>query len=263
MLREDIYLSPIEEYSQKPRRPGTLDGASGSPGIIPVKAITEALERVSHRSRCHGYPGAGGPWEARVAYARYASKTLRLPGNVDPGMVIATAGAQHALHLLARVFKSPARIAVESPGFIEGIMAFQAEHHVLHPFPVGLDGSVGRPKAGVDAVYTVPSHHNPTGIAYPRGMVEWLRSLSSWGVVVIEDDPYRLLLTEPPPMIWSPGSNVVYVSTMSKILAPGLRAGFIIAPRDIAGKLELASQHDSRFQRLPHALLPTLWTRVS
>lgn len=221
-----------------------LDGASGSPGHIPYEQIREAFESISRRAECYGYPGAGGPWDARVAYSEYASSVLRLPGRVKPENIIATAGAQHALHLIARVLRGGVKVAVESPGFIEGIMAFQAEDHKLLPFHVSIDGRVEHPSSKANVVYSVPSHHNPTGITYPAEARQTLKSLAATGLLIVEDDPYRPLLSPPPEPVWEPGSNVAYVSTLSKAVAPGLRAAFTISPDWLVEQLALASQHD-------------------
>ncbi len=253
-----LYLSPIEAYTNKLKAKPRLDGASGAPDIVPGELIAEAHNAVKHRSECYGYPGAGGPDEARQAYSEYVSKILGFP-KVKPDEVIATAGAQHALKMLSQLtVENGTPVLVENPGFIEGRMPIEYEGAALSPINVDFKGNAAVPDGEYRLAYTVPTAHNPLGVDYTPESRSMLARLAEKGVLVVEDDPYRALHPNPPPPVWRPGSNVAYVGSMSKVLAPGIRAGFIIPPPSMVEPLELLSQHDFAANRVAGCIIEYL-----
>ncbi len=245
MTKRKLYLSPIEALTNQLKQKPRLNGAAGGPDIIPTELLREAYNATYNRPGCHDYPGMGGSPEARQAISEYAAKILGLP-KIPAEKIIVTAGAQHALKLLSQILLDIGdKALVENPGFVEGRMPIEYQTNSLEAINITIKGEVTIPARGeYKLAYTVPTAHNPLGIDYPPGAREKLRELASKGVVVIEDDPYRALHLDPPETVWRPGSNIAYVGSLSKTVAPGIRTGFIIPPEDLLEPLELISQHD-------------------
>jgi 2-aminoadipate transaminase len=179
--------------------------------------------------------------------------------------VVVTTGSQQGLDLLARVLFDPGDVVLmELPSYTGAISAFRAAGADLvgvRQDPDGinldeLDATTLRLRAAgrtVKCLYLVPNFQNPSGLLIGlekrRALVEWA---SKRNVLIVEDDPYRDLYfsdvtreAETRPIAADdPDGRVVYLSSFSKTLAPGLRVGWVSAPEPVAAKLELAKQAD-------------------
>jgi len=246
LTQRKLYLSPIEALTNQLKKQPKLNGAAGGPDIIPTELLLKAYKETHSKPGCHDYPGAGGSPEARQAISEYTMKVLGFP-KTNPDKIIVTAGAQHAIKLLSQLLLDKEdKAIVENPGFIEGRMPIEYQTENIGTINITLKGEIEildleeKPKLA----YTVPTAHNPLGIDYLEPARNKLRKLAEEGVIVLEDDPYRGLHQNPPDPVWTPGSNIAYIGSLSKTLAPGVRIGFIIPPETLIEPLKLLSQHD-------------------
>lgn len=160
-----------------------------------------------------------------------------------PDEIIVTLGAQNALYMLAALLMNrESRVAVEDPGYPDARSIFSLAGASIAP--VGVDGSgmqVGDIPADADFVFTTPSHHCPTMVpmsAERRG--ELLRDAEANDRIVIEDGYDSQLLDEAPQQALKSidrSGRVIYVGSLSKTLAPGLRLGYIVASAELIAEL--------------------------
>ncbi len=182
--------------------------------------------------------------------------------KVSPDEILITAGSQQALDMFGRAFIDPGdEIILEEPTYLAAWSAFRTLRPKVILAPMDCYGlkpdalreilrerrsaNGGSPGRRIKFLYTVPTCQNPTGITLTeerrRALVE---IAEEFDFLIIEDDPYGYLSDEPnPPFIKAiDGGRTIYTSTFSKILAPGLRLGWIAAPEEILTKLAILKQ---------------------
>jgi len=246
---EKMNPSLIREILKVTERPGIISLAGGlpSPKTFPISAFAEACAEVLHKDgqAALQYAASEGYAPLREAVA------AMLPWPVDPAQVLITTGSQQGLDLIAKVLLDPgSRVLVETPTYLGALQAFSP----MEPEPVSVasddegvlvDDLVAKAK---DArfVYLLPNFQNPTG----RTMTEERRAAVSAaaakaGLPIVEDNPYGdLWFDEAPPLPLTARNpdGCVYLGSFSKVLAPGLRLGFMVAPKAIFPKLLQAKQ---------------------
>jgi 2-aminoadipate transaminase len=253
-------FSAIRRMSALIERPGIISFAPGqpSPETFPVEAFREIAAEVVARESAGAFQyiltrGLGRLIESVRAYA--AAKGMA----ATAAETILTEGSQQGLDLLARVLVDPGDVVlVERPSYIGATAAFRASQAHLMGVAMddgGLDLDDLRRRHGealaagrqVKFLYVVPSFQNPSGISHGlerrRGLLQAARELD---LLVVEDDPYGDLYfeAEPRPTLKSldEDGRVIYLSSFSKILAPGLRTAFVLGAEDVLAKVELAKQ---------------------
>ncbi|BCS92168.1 PLP-dependent aminotransferase family protein [Metallosphaera javensis (ex Sakai et al. 2022)] len=251
-IGREIELSPVEMGSRLGRN-AEINMASGSPdpSTIPVKEIERAYEDVLNElgPKSLFYPGAGGQQELIKQVDDY----LPAIGITSKDPVVITSGAQHAIELLSKYFLENGTVMVENPTFVETFSAFRLRASIT--IPVKVDGKgISTDELNVltkivrpDLVYVIPDCHNPAGVNMAEERRKELVELAEErDFYVIEDDPYRPIAgCVPPPLKnYDRSGRVIHVSSFSKILAPGLRIGFVQAPPEVAEKLSLLEQLD-------------------
>jgi len=189
--------------------------------------------------------------------------------------VLITNGAQQAIDVLARLLLEPGdRVLVEGPTYFGALQVFepydvQIEAIPLDEYGIRLDmledalARQPRPKL----LYLVPTFQNPTGVTLTaERRVELVALADHYGVAVIEDDPYGELWFDapPPPPLRAYHPDVFFVGTFSKSIAPGLRIGWLVAPRELIGTLtdikeSIDCQADRLHQRAIARLLAVGW----
>lgn len=245
--------SAIREILKLTDRPGIISMAGGlpSPAAFPIPAFTAACNTVMERDGAAAlqYSTTEGFPELRQAIADF------LPWDVNPEQVLITTGSQQALDLIAKIFMDKgSRILVEKPTYLGALQAFTP----MEPVAVGVDSDdegmlvedfaakvgTGADKARI--AYVLPNFQNPTGRtmseARRQALVEKAKELD---IPLIEDNPYGDLWYEgepPLPLAARNPEGVIYMGSFSKVLAPGLRVGFIVAPKSVYGKLTQAKQ---------------------
>ena len=253
---EKMNPSVIREILKITEKPGIISFAGGlpSPLTFPIDAMREASERVLRDDGKAALQYAAsegfGPLREWVA-----QDLLKQGMRISPDQVLITTGSQQGLDLVAKILiDAGSRILVETPTYLGALQAFTP----MEPTVVGVNSD----EHGVDAtdlraklgsggdkarfVYLLPNFQNPTG----RTMTEERRAAVAQvavesGLPIIEDNPYGDLWFDAPP---APSLSArhpegsVYLGSFSKILAPGLRLGYLVAPKTLYPKLLQAKQ---------------------
>jgi 2-aminoadipate transaminase len=241
--------SVIREILKVTEKPGIISFAGGlpSPKTFPVAEFEAACAKVLKDD-----PAGALQYAASEGYAPLREMVAEsLPWNVDPGQVMITTGSQQGLDLVAKVLiDAGSRILVESPTYLGAVMAFtpmEPEVVSVANDEDGIDIADLRAKAdGARFLYALPNFQNPTG----RTMSESRRAALSeaateLGLPIMEDNPYGDLWFDTPPPAPLTARNPeggIYLGSFSKVLAPGLRMGFIVAPTAVYPKLLQAKQ---------------------
>jgi 2-aminoadipate transaminase len=203
----------------------------------------------------------------RALIAQWESEWCGHPVSADE--VLVTSGSQQALDLLAKALVDPGDVVVTTdPAYLGALQAF----HLFEPQLVGIGEDVDGMRVDLLAealsgglrpklVYLTPTFANPSGTTMPAHRRKELAALADeYGFVILEDDAYRqLYFNDPPPApIASSSDRVIRLGSFSKVLGPGLRVGWVVAPPAIRDALVRAKQatdlHTSTFtQRLLYA----------
>ncbi|MFP3080779.1 MAG: PLP-dependent aminotransferase family protein [Acidilobus sp.] len=177
----------------------------------------------------------------------------------DNDRVAVTTGSQEAIYLLTMTLVNPGDgIVVESPTYLAALNVFRYHGAEFIPVPIDengmrtdlLEGSIKKAKQrgiNVKMIYTVATCHNPTGVIMSDDRrKELLEVASKYDLLVIEDDPYSFFVFDDTNFThlktMDSEGRVIYLGTFSKILAPGLRLGYMIADRQLTRAVELAKQ---------------------
>ena len=241
--------SVVREILKISQTPGIISFAGGWPSAktFPVSAFAEACDKVLRESGATAlqYAASEGYEPLRELVA------ASLPWKVDVADILITTGSQQGLDLVGRVLiDEGSRILVETPTYLGALQAFttmEPEVVSVDSDDDGVDMADLLTKAvGARFFYVLPNFQNPTG----RSMSEERRTaLSSaaaeLGLPIVEDNPYGDLWFDQPPPLPLAARNpegCIYLGSFSKILAPGLRLGFIVAPKAIYPKLLQAKQ---------------------
>jgi 2-aminoadipate transaminase len=243
-----ISSSAIRELLALVNRPGVISLAGGlpSPRHFP---LAETGEAVAHCLAGDPAVLQYSPTEGDPALRAWVADRH----GVAPDQVLVTHGSQQALDLVARTtLDAGDPVALADPGYVGAIQALRLSGGRLVALPTddeGLDVGVleERLAGGLRPrlVYVVPNFHNPTGASLSADRAHRLAHLADrYGFLVVEDDPYgeiRFCGQAPPPLA-SLSGNVVSIGTISKVLFPGLRVGWVVAPRSLASSLALVKQ---------------------
>jgi 2-aminoadipate transaminase len=260
---ERLNPSTIREILKITERPGIISLADG----FPVEALAEATARVLRDSPREALQYAAS--EGFGPLRDWVAGTLQTQGMaVDAGRVLITTGSQQGLDLVGKVLIDPgSRVAVESPTYLGALQAFapyEPEFVALGgddqgPTPDALDAA-----RGARFVYLLPNFQNPSGrcIGAERRLALVARA-AEIGLPIVEDNPYGELWFDappPPPLSAAAGDGAIYLGSFSKVLAPGLRLGYVVAPTALVPKLLQAKQaadlHTPGFnQRIVHEVI--------
>jgi 2-aminoadipate transaminase len=230
--------------------------AGGMPEVsrVPAEAVAQAAsEAVLHEgAQALQYGSSEGRPQIRSLVVELMAETGVRVCSDD---VVITAGAQQGLDLLAKTFLDPGDVIIaEGPTYLGALQAFSAYQPEIRCVPIDAEGMrmdlleeelerVG--PGGAKFIYTIPNFHNPGGVTLSAKRRRRLLELSrEYDIPVVEDDPYGRLRFEGGHMkpLRALDDEVIYLGTFSKIFAPGLRLGWVIAPRPILAKLLLVKQ---------------------
>lgn len=241
-------------------RPGTFELFGGTPDLrlFPTGLLARAYRRALHgvgRANLN-YTGPFGHARLRAALASMVSDTRAL--SVATEQLIVTHGSQMAIDLVARTLIRPGdRVAVEEIGYQSAWAALLQAGAELVYLPVdkqGLDVSALEAeltRGALRAVYLTPHHQYPTTAALSVGRrLRLLELAAKHRLIVIEDDYDHEFHYDGRPLASLAGADragvVVYIGTLAKVLAPGLRLGFIAAPRSLIETLGAVRFHVDR-----------------
>lgn len=219
-----------------------------SPSLYPKDEMAEILAAVGSKIQNMGYECAKGSLDLRQAVSDYL-KGIGIEASCESILIVS--GSLQALQLISiGLMSTESRLLTESPSYVKSLNTFQSvgiglEGVALDQEGISLDHLL---KALVDSksqenvLYTIPTFHNPTGRLMSEDRREALLGFcKTYSLPVIEDDAYReLWLDTPPP---SPlkarddSGNVLYLGTVSKSLAAGLRIGWVVGPEPVISRL--------------------------
>jgi 2-aminoadipate transaminase len=253
--------SVIRALLKLTERPEVISFAGGlpAPEVFPLAELEAAACRVlEHHGRAAlQYSTTEGHLPLRELLVRHMA---RYGIRVTPDNVLITTGAQQALDLMGRLLLNPGdAVLTEEPTFLGALQAFASYQAHFVTVPVDDEGLVvdhleEALRAGPKFLYVLPNFQNPSGVTLSLARRRRLVELAShYGAPIVEDDPYGQLRYEGshlPPLVKidaeyhgcahgerSMRGGVLYLGSLSKTLAPGLRLGFVVAPEEVVGKL--------------------------
>lgn len=267
---DNVETSAIRELFKLLGKPGIISFAGGFPdsAMFDVQGLKEAANKALDEE-----PGGALQYGATEGYEPLRAQLaafMQAKGvqGVEPANLIVTTGSQQALDLLGKTMISPGdKVIVEGPTFLATIQCFRLYGAQLISAPIDADGvqvdkleqliAEHKPKF----VYLIPTFGNPSGAMLSRERrLKVLELAKKYETLVVEDDPYGDLYfgDAPPPSILAlskevPGSRewIADCGSLSKVLSPGLRVGWLIAPQDLLAKATMCKQfsdaHTSTF----------------
>ena len=215
------------------------------------KAAAAALERQSVTLQ---YGGTNGVAETQRVFC---DMVRDIGIRHKPENVIITTGAQSALDLIGKTFLDPGDICItEGPTYLGALQAFSAYEPEVHTIPFDDEGMrmdlleeelerIGKGNPRLKFLYTIPNFQNPGGVTMSPERRKRLVELShEYDFIIVEDDPYGRLRYEGGHCLplRALDSSVIYLGTISKTFAAGLRVGWIMAPAGVIAKINLAKQ---------------------
>jgi 2-aminoadipate transaminase len=269
--------SAIRELLKITDMPDVISFAGGMPApeIFPVDEVLDACTRILHSNQAKTalqYGSTEGYTPLREMIARHSSN-IGIEVTVDNIMI--TSGSQQALDLIGKVFINRGdRILVETPTYLGALQAWNAYGAEYIAVPCDENGMLEEAfnealRTGPKFIYLLPNFQNPTGVTISLEKRKLIVEMADrYGVPIIEDDPYGQLRFEgehlPSVNVVDNqmrgqnqscySGNVIYLSTFSKILAPGIRLAWVIAPPEVIAKMVQAKQgadlHTSTFNQI-------------
>ena len=232
----------------------SLSGGMPDVSLLPQKSIKQAVKAASGDERALALQYAGT--DGLPALKAVVCDIVRDLGiRCKPGDVMITNGAQEALDLIAKAFIDPGDIIIaEGPTYLGALQAFSAYEPDIHCIP--LDGEGMRMdlleeklmklgKGAVKFLYTIPNFQNPAGVTLSQDRRKRLLELADeYDFLVVEDDPYGRLRYEGGHAVplRALSDKIIYLGTVSKTFAPGLRTGWVIAPKCVLARINLVKQ---------------------
>ena len=205
-----------------------------------------------------------GPLRGWIA-ARLVSQGM---AGVGAAQVLVTTGSQQGLDLVGKVLiDAGSRVAVEAPTYLGALQAFAPYEPEVVTVPCDADGPLPEALAiarGARCLYVLPNFQNPSGRCMGEARrAQLVRAAHAQGLPLVEDNPYGDLwfdVAPPPPLAARWPEGTVYLGSFSKVLAPGLRLGYVVAPDALVAKLLQAKQaadlHTPGFnQRVVHEVI--------
>jgi len=270
-----IKSSAIRELLKVTQKPEIISFGGGlpAPDVFPVQRFEEACHKVlsEQGSQALQYGTTEGYQPLRDMIAHNMSR-YGIVASADN--VLITSGSQQALDLIGKLLINRGdRILVEAPTYLGALQAFNVYGAQYVSVPVDADGLITEQldislRMGPKFMYVLPNFQNPAGVTLSEGRRHQLILLADkYGIPIVEDDPYGQLRYEgehiAPLVVLDRENlrrdngftlgNVIYLSTFSKTLAPGIRLAWIVAPEDVITKLvqlkQAADLHTSTFNQ--------------
>jgi 2-aminoadipate transaminase len=254
--------SEIRELLKVTQDPEIISFAGGlpNPQSFPIQDLKGIVQNVlDHYGKVAlQYGATHGINELREIISERSIRES-MKGGVTPENIMITSGSQQALDAVGKIFLNPGDIAmVGLPSYLGGINAFRSYEANLVGIPLDKDGmrvdllevkikELIKQDMPVKFIYAIPTFQNPAGTVMPESRRKKLVEIAhEYNLIIIEDDPYGKLRYDGPAVkpikAFDDEGRVVYMSTFSKILAPGFRLAWIIASEDIMRKLALCKQ---------------------
>jgi 2-aminoadipate transaminase len=253
---ETMRTSAVRDLFAAASRSDVISLSGGMPDIrhLPLAAVAEVSAHAILQEGIAGlqYGDTTGRAQTKEVLCRLMQD---LDIDITPEDITVTTGAQQGLDLLGKTFINPGDVIItEGPTYLGALQAFSAYQPRIHTIDFDADGmrmdlletllrELG--PGGAKFIYTIPTFQNPGGVTMSMARRKRLLELAqTYRVPLIEDDPYGRLRFEgeATPCLRSLDKDVIYLGTVSKVFAPGLRTGWIIAPHPILQKLNMVKQ---------------------
>jgi len=250
---QKLTSSAIREILKVTERPEVISFAGGlpSPDTFPVerlRAHTDEVFRTTPNPALQYGPTEGYAALREWIASRHSTATMK----IDPANVLVTTGSQQALDLLGKtLIDAGSRVLVETPTYLGALQAFSLCEPQFVSVPSDDQGPMPAAMTpellnGARFMYCLPNFQNPTGRRIPLARrQELMKVAANAGLLILEDDPYGALSYAGdalPTLLSMNPDNVVHLGSFSKVLAPGLRVGYLIAPQALHRKLVQAKQ---------------------
>jgi len=253
--------SEIRELLKWATEPGVISFGGGMPDprYFPYNDIREITDYIIREKgdKAFQYTKTEGVDELKEEILKFMTKRGTKVDNIN--QILVTSGSQQALEILGRIFMDPGDlVVVELPTYLAAIQAFRVYEPIFIGIPMDDNGmrtdileeklkKIYSEGKSVKLVYTVPTCQNPAGITMSNDRRKHLLELASkYDFLIIEDDPYSYFLFKKIDFrsikSMDTEGRVIYLSTFSKILIPGLRLGWSVASEEIITKMALAKQ---------------------
>ncbi|HDI02308.1 MAG TPA: PLP-dependent aminotransferase family protein [Ignisphaera sp.] len=239
----------------------SLAGGIPDPQTFPREELAEFAKKmiIEMGNQALQYSETKGILEVREMLSHFLLESRGI--SVDAENIIITTGSQQGLDLIARTFLDPGDIVItENPSYLAALGAFKIRGARLVGIKIDKQGMrtdlleetvkklVNEGKK-IKFIYTIPVGQNPAGTTMPPDRKKHLIEIANkYDLLVIEDDPYSYFIYDEtvditPLKAYDEEDRVIYMSTISKILAPGLRIGWLACPSGVTRKLELIKQY--------------------
>ncbi|RUM47280.1 MAG: aminotransferase [Hyperthermus sp.] len=262
-LSSSMQVSDIREILKVIERGGVISLAGGlpDPTTFPRDEIAEIARDVVERfgEKALQYSPTRGVSYFLEALRVFAERHGVRIASDDSLMV--TVGSQQALYLIGESLLDPGDIVfTEEPAYLGAVQAFKARGAVFHTIPIDENGMrvdvleerLRRLRGEgfaerMKLIYTVPTCNNPAGTTMPNDRRKYMLELAEeFDLLIVEDDPYRFIAFEDRDVrtikFLDGYGRTIYMSSFSKILAPGLRLGWIVAPEPLISRMEIVKQ---------------------
>ncbi len=253
---DNIKGSAIRELLKLTEEPDIISFAGGlpAPELFPIEEMEQVCSRVLREDgrAAMQYSSTDGYLPLRAKIAKRAEK---LGINVEAKDILMTSGSQQGLEFTGKIFINDGDVVIcESPSYLGALSAFKAYQPKFIEIAMDEDGMIMEDlekalaaNPNVKFIYTIPDFQNPTGRTLSLERRKRLMELATeYEIPVIEDNPYGELRFEgeilPSLKCFDPKNLVIHLGTFSKIFAPGLRLGWVIAEPEILHKYNLVKQ---------------------
>lgn len=270
---KNIPSSFIREILAVSEQPDFISFAGGlpNPGYFPIQQMKKAFMEImdTDGSSTLQYAGSQGYYPLREWICNRYNALYNL--KITPENILITNGSQQALDMTGKLFINPGDpLIMEKPTYLGAIQAFSAHRPQFHQIRLtdqGIDLNELEDialRTGSRFLYGIPNFQNPSGITYSAETRENLAILLDWhGIMFVEDDPYNEIRFEgeflPPVYALNP-EKTIWCGSFSKMISPGIRAGWICAPKELIPHLlrikQASDLHTNNIvQRIIHRFL--------
>lgn len=239
-------LTTIQTINKMEFEPGYVRIGTGelSPELYPGKLVSKIFRRMPERIPNLGYLGPLGLPELGQALSQW----LKIHQGIDanPSNIMVASGSLQGLQLVSVcMLKRGSDVYTEAPSYLKSLQIFQSAGMNLHGVPLDKEGlqywNIKNPSNN-SLLYTIPTYHNPTGaVMSEERRREVIGFCQSKRMPILEDDAYgQLWLDEKPPASLKSRDktgSVIYMGTISKTMAPGLRIGWVVGPEAVVYRL--------------------------
>ncbi len=246
----------IREIAKKIAQGGIISLAGGNPdpNTFPVTSLSKYAEKVITEKpvQCLQYGVTAGYPELRELVVEHLKKHKGIETTKEN--ILLTSGSQQGIALIASVFLDEGdEVIIEDPTYVAALQIFRPYFVKMSPVAINEDGVIYEKlekiakEGNAKLFYSVTNFQNPTSVCMAEETRQKMpKLLDECEMLMVEDDPYgEIYFDAPPPNpVKSIDENekVIYMGSFSKVIAPGLRVGYIVASKEIIAKLEVAKQ---------------------